>query len=208
MSAYREDAIVRASYVLEADDVNRAHAALLLRNHRFAALSVAVTVLGIAVLYLIAFSPSLAFVMTLVVAAPVGWFFQRSFGSADVAEAYGEAWEDRRHVELEVTEDELVVSDRLTSSRLAWEVVLHWRELDDAFHIYTSAERFHVVPKRAFATQEMLTTLRRLLSDRVAPGAEGAIARMKRAVWVPTAAYWVTATLVLGSLIELLGRFV
>lgn len=206
MSAYREESVVRLSYTIEADDLRAAWLPVRAGWFHVMRLTVAATVALMGVVYVLTLAPVPAAVALALVGALSGYFALKAKVLADPTDAYGERWEDHRHCTLEVTEDIFAIGNRVTESRIAWELVLHWRETQDAFLIYTSPSHFHVIPRRAFPKKELETTMRQLLTDRVAPGGDAAIAASERMGQIPLAAYYVVLTLVLGAFGEAIAR--
>lgn len=94
-------------------------------------------------------------------------------------------WQDLRTMRLEATEDGLEVHGGESGKRIAWPLVVSWRETEEAFHLFVDNMRFHLIPKRAFPGPESITVFRRLLEDRVPPNGEARRAAARRRAWVP-----------------------
>ena len=202
MSAYRKESCVRLSYVLEEEDLERSARPILEEWAHRGRLSIGATV-ALSGIVFIATMPAIAATVALVVAsATAAWYGTKVKIVRSAIARYGRTWEDRRHVEVEITEDLFRVTDRAGELRLAWEMILHWRETQDDFLIYTNPEAVHAIPKRAFSSAEQEVTLRQLLSDRVAAGGERAVSAGMRTLWMPLVAFHVAATLFFAGVIE------
>ncbi len=94
-------------------------------------------------------------------------------------------WQDLSTMRVEATEDALEVHGGESGKRIAWALVVAWRETDEAFHLFVDPLRFHLIPKRAFPGPETTTALRRLLEDRVPAGGEARRDAARRRAWVP-----------------------
>lgn len=206
MSAYREESTVRASWVLEGAELERAYRAEIGAWRHAARLAIAGTVAAAGLVYVLTLAPVPAFVAFVAMGLVSLWVAKSTTRRRPIEESYGASWEDRRHVELEATEESLRLGDRISDERVAWELVLFWREDDEAFHIYTAPDHRRVIPKRALSSAEQATTLRQLLADRVRPGGEAAVNAAQAYTQVPTALYSVALALVVGSVIEGVAR--
>ncbi|MCA9604189.1 MAG: YcxB family protein [Myxococcales bacterium] len=206
MSAYREEATVRASWVLEGPELDHLYRAEVGAWRHATRLAVAGTVAGAGLVYVLTLPPFHALFSFVMMGLASVWLARVLTRTQSYEKSYGASWEDRRHVELEATEDSLRLADRITDERVAWELVLFWREDDEAFHVYTAPSFRRVIPKRALPSAEQKTTLRRLLADGVKPGGEAAIRAAQAYAQVPTALYAVALSLVVGSVIEGFAR--
>ena len=205
MSAYRGEAVVRATYELEPEELLR-HA----RGPRWKKatggirLFIAATVVLAGATMLLRVAPIGAAIGTLALAFCVAWLFRRTTRARPEEALLGRCWDERRHVVLEVDEDRFSMRSGIFVTELAWDVITHWEEKEDAFLVYPTADTFHVIPKRVLATAQMQTMLRQLLADRVSPGGQAQVDRNAARVW-PMAIYFFVITLLLGALIEGLG---
>ncbi|MBX3270634.1 MAG: YcxB family protein [Sandaracinaceae bacterium] len=112
--------------------------------------------------------------------------------------------DDAREVHLDVSEEAFAIRDRSASLRVAWPLVIAWRETQDALLVYADASRFHVLPKRLLSREE-ITVLRRLLEERVPPGGEARLAAAARGAWGPFALYLATLAVLWAALVEALA---
>ena len=133
------------------------------------------------------------------------WLFRRATTMAQGRQHRGAHWDERKKVFLECTEAHFRIKDGLAESHLAWDMVLYVREVDASFYVFTTPECFHVIPKRVLPTPEALTTLRQLLTGRVAEGGECVLAEALRPTWLPFALYLVAFALLAGVLVEAAG---
>lgn len=69
---------------------------------------------------------------------------------------------------FEFTENEVSFVRPAGSARLEWSMFRHFTEVPSAFLLYTNAIVYHVIPKRAFAAEDV-PRLRALLSARLTP---------------------------------------
>lgn len=204
MSAYREESTVRASWVLEGADIERAYHAELQAGAHATRLAIAGTVAAAGLVYALTLPPVAALIGFVVLGVVGLWLARATTRRRSIEESYGASWEDRRHVQLEVTEDGLHIADRITEEQVAWELVLFWYEDEEAIYVLTSPEHRRVIPKRGLTTEQR-TALRQLLSDRVKPGGEAAV-RTARASQVPTVLFVIAASLLAASVIEFFAR--
>lgn len=206
MSAYREESVVRLTYELELEDLERAwrpRNAEMTRNPRLAA--AATVALGGAV-YVFTIPAPAAQIALVASAVLVGWIMLKARAAFTEEALFGATWESRRHVQVEADESLISFRDRVSETRLEWEVVVHWDETEDAFLVYSTPALFHLIPKHAFSSPEQMTTLRHLLTDRVRGGAEPEIAAVRRTEWIPSVLYYVIFILVIMTAIEAVAR--
>ena len=208
MSAYRKESLVRLSYHLEEDDLTVAWLPARKAWIHATRLSVAATVAGVGAVYVFTLPPLAAVIMLVLLASSAAYFVLEVKVTGDPMAAFFAHWEERRRIRLEVTDDVFAIADGLYDSRLSWEVVLHFRETEQAFLVYVTPSQFHVIPKHVFPTPELITTMRQLLTDRVAAGGQSAIDASARTEWIPLAIYYGVFTLLLGGLFEALGHVV
>ena len=71
-------------------------------------------------------------------------------------------------------DESVVISDAATRAEHRWNAFSHVFETSNLFLLYTSDHAFHMVPKRAFGSEEDVRSfrevVRRTIADRPAPG--------------------------------------
>lgn len=206
MNAYREESIVRVSYVLEADEFVRAWKPYYADHLHPPRLALAATAALGGLVFLLTLPWGVSQLAMVIAAALVGWFAYKSRFTVSTQSVYGDTWEDCRHMDLEVTETEISIGNRLWAATLAWELIPHWRETETALLIYTAPETFYVIPKRVFTSKAQETVLRQLLTDHVSPDGDAIVTAAKRTSWIPTAVYHVGIGLFFMSLVEFFAR--
>lgn len=205
MSAYRGEAVVRATYELEPEELlGHTRGARWDKATRGIRLFVAATVVLTGATMLLRISPTGAGLGTLALTFCVAWLYRRITRTPPEEQLLGRCWDERRHVVLEVNEDRFSMKSGIFVTELAWDVITHWEEKEDSFLVYPTADTFHVIPKRVLGTKQMQITLRQLLAERVSPGGQAQVERNAARLW-PMAIYLFVITLLLGALIEGLG---
>ena len=76
-----------------------------------------------------------------------------------------QTWNQIEPMELVVREDGLVATTRGVRSDVAWSRFVHLKESKKHFLLYTSADLYHIVPKRGFANQQDVGTFRQLATQ-------------------------------------------
>ena len=107
---------------------------------------------------------------------------------------------DRREQRYQLTDDAFEVHNRVSGKKIAWELVMHWRETDDDFLIYVNQGAAHLIPKRILADEE--TALRRILRQRVSADGEASLERHERAAHRNFATRVTVLIVSLGTLLE------
>ena len=76
-----------------------------------------------------------------------------------------------RHAEITVSlsDEGLQARTALAESRLSWECFHKWKSTEEMLLIFQSATLFHMLPRRAFASQEDYDALRDLLTRKFGP---------------------------------------
>lgn len=203
MTAYRSDAQVKLAFALGQDELMRA----VRSQTRRAMVRVVVPVLTLVLaavtglmLLRLPLVPGLVaagVVSTLVIA-----FVAKSLGGTRrlIERRAG----DLASITVEATEDALDIRGGESGKRIAWSLVLGWRETDEGFLLFVDAGRFHLVPKRAFPSPESITTFRRLLEDRVVPGGLAKLEAERGRAWLPFTVAVAIVAVLLGTLVEAL----
>lgn len=201
MTAYRSDAQVKLTYALTPDELLASVRAQTRKPVLAMVVPSLALVLGaVAALMLLRLplGPGLAggglvaFATTLF----VGWAFQGTRRNLQRRAS------DFATIRLEATEDAFEVHGAESGKRIAWSLVLGWRETADAFLVFVDTGRFHLVPKRAFGGAEAITTFRRLLEDRVPPGGLARLEVERRSAWLPFTVAVAILAVLLGTLVE------
>jgi hypothetical protein len=94
-----------------------------------------------------------------------------------LARNYQHGWESQpqlhRPQSMEVEEETVVISDAATRAEHRWDAFSHVLETSNLFLLYTSDHAFHMVPKRAFASEQDVRSfrelVRRTIAERPAP---------------------------------------
>ena len=85
---------------------------------------------------------------------------------------YKVMWESQpqlhRPQSVEVREDGVVIADAVTRAENRWDAFSHVIETANLFLLYTSDYAFHMVPKRAFASEKELRSFRELVRRHIA----------------------------------------
>jgi hypothetical protein len=69
---------------------------------------------------------------------------------------------------VEITEEGIHSRSTSTDSRLTWEAIIDWAEVERVFTLFVTSVSFFPIPKRAM-TEEQQNEFRALLKARVAP---------------------------------------
>lgn len=206
MTAYREETSVRASWVLGDDEVDAAYRVEYDAWTHATRLALGAAAAAEGLVYVLTLSPGVAALGFALIVAVNVLLARLTTRRASIAQQYGAMWEDRRHEEVEVTEESLRFANRSHEETVDWELVVHWREDETAFHVYPSPAQDRVIPKRALANAEQQTALRRLLADRVKPGGEAEVRAARARNAVPTVVYALALSLLAGAMLEALLR--
>ncbi|MFK7989469.1 MAG: YcxB family protein [Sandaracinaceae bacterium] len=208
MSAYRQDNTVHVDYVLEPEDLANEWSPLLRRGQKVANLAVGGVLVAAGLVFLVTLPPLAAAIAFAVGGLAIGWLLSKAKVNVSVENLYGKTWSERRRVRLEADESEFALIDPMIETRLAWDVVVHWDESADALRIYTQANAFHVIPKRAFQSPEQLIALRQLLEAHVSPSGEAKVTRSARDGWGARVMFLGTVGLIVLSIVEAVARLV
>lgn len=201
MSAYREDANVRFEIELEPADLDATPPKQ--RSRVPFVLGVAAVLLAIDGLLAWSLPVAPAAVGAFMVDSLVAWLVYRmlTLNKKRVLERFDE----RRHLRLEATDEMLELHDSNSGKRMAWELWVHWSEDDERFFLHPNPGQFHIVPKRAFPSEQAQTAFRRLLSEHIPPGGEAKLRTRQGGGWAPALVFVSLIATVIGSLYELVA---
>jgi hypothetical protein len=72
-------------------------------------------------------------------------------------------------VELQFTEDQLLISAPNHRAELQWPAISRWKENHHLFLLFLAPTRYFFVPKRYFSSQGDIEAVRRMLTERIPP---------------------------------------
>ncbi|MCA9608012.1 MAG: YcxB family protein [Myxococcales bacterium] len=203
MSAYRSDAHVKLSFALERDELLRAVRSQSRRVMLRMVVPVLVAVLGaVSALMLVRLPLVPGLLASAVVCSIVVAFVVKSLGGN--RRLLERRALDLASIHLEATEEALDIRGGESGKRIAWSLVLGWRETDEGFLLFVDTSRFHLVPKRAFPGPESITAFRRLLEDRVVPGGLAKLEAERGRAWLPYTFAVTLIAVLIGTLVEAL----
>ena len=123
-------------------------------------------IIGIGLLYLVLPGSDTAAMVTIGIGATILIFSVAQW--AYLVHKLRKAWNQMDPVDLLVSEAGLVATAKGVRSNVEWSRFLRLKEAKNHFLLYLSADRYNIVPKRGFASQQDVDRFRALATQSIA----------------------------------------